>query len=475
MRSFQGVFIAVVLATALILGAFMVNQRRPRSSLVQANVQLIRATGKCAECHRAETAAVVHEFEMSRHNAAGVTCMNCHEPKEGQEAFDHKGFRMAKKVTSLSCKQCHPNEVEQYMRSRHAAPAWAAVTGPGDFTPEQIAFAEAHNPGAVDRPAHALVEVQGPAAITKGCQKCHDIGRPNADGSIGQCTACHARHVASVELARTPETCGQCHMGPDHSQLEIYHESKHGVIFNAQKQHFNLSARPKELTVNDMPVPTCATCHMSGIVGEEHAHDVKPTHNVGERLSYFLFAPVSERRPDYKNKQMAMKETCLNCHTNPKILEFYREAEGVVKSTNKLVKEAEQIIVGLRKDGLLTPEPFDEPIEYLNFDLWHYGGRTAKHGAFMGGADFVQWHGYYEIVAKLAELKHDAEEIRARNKAESVASPAPAQAIDAPPAPKGEAEPAAPAAKPETPTADGAARSTGELPPSVFAPAAPGE
>ena len=61
---------------------------------------------------------------------------------------------------------------------------------------------------------------------------------------------------------------------------------------------------------------------------------------------------------------------------------------------------------GLRDEGLLTPEPFDEPIEFTYFDLWHYFGRTAKHGAFMGGADFVQWHGFYELVNKIAEIEH---------------------------------------------------------------------
>ena len=31
----------------------------------------------------------------------------------------------------------------------------------------------------------------------------------------------------------------------------------------------------------------------------------------------------------------------------------------------------------------------------------------------MGGADFVQWHGFYEINVKLVELKKQAEELRA--------------------------------------------------------------
>ena len=66
----------------------------------------------------------------------------------------------------------------------------------------------------------------------------------------------------------------------------------------------------------------------------------------------------------------------------------------------------------LRRDKLLTPAPFDEPIEFLYFDYWHYFGRTAKHGAFMGGADFVQWHGNYELLSKFVELRKMAGEIR---------------------------------------------------------------
>lgn len=407
--SFRGVFVAVFLGTAMVVGAFLLHAYRPAGDTAHPSAVFVRATGKCADCHRQETGAVVHEFEMSRHSAAGVTCMHCHQQVDGQRTLSHKGFEITRRVTSANCKQCHPEQYDQYLRSRHAAPAWAAVSGSKDFTVEQIAFAEQYHPGAVDRDPHALVEIQGPASVTKGCQKCHDVGKPNDDGSIGSCTACHARHVSSVELARTPETCGQCHMGPDHSQIEIYHESKHGVLFNAQRQHFNLDARPKALTAADMPVPTCATCHMSGM------NNLDVTHDTSERLSYYLFAAVSERREGYRDKQINMKATCLECHTNPRVLEFYREAESVVKSTNVVVKEAESIIEELRAEGLLTPEPFDEPIEFVYFDLWHYYGRTAKHGAFMGGADFVQWHGFYELTAKTVEIKKLAEELRAAN------------------------------------------------------------
>jgi hypothetical protein len=403
---FRAVFAAVFAGTALVVAAFLVHRARPAHETAQPGADFVRATGKCAECHRKETAAVVHQYESSRHAAAGVTCLDCHRPLDGQEPLEHRGFVIARTPTAKNCAECQTTEYEQYLRSRHAAPAWAAVTGSGDFTAEQIAHAERYHPGTVRRAANLLARKEGGAAIQRGCMECHDVGRPNPDGSIGTCTACHARHAASVALARTPETCGQCHMGPDHSQIEIYHESKHGVLFHAQKDSMNLRAPPAELTTRDMNVPTCATCHMSGLDG------LKTTHDTTERLSYWLFAEISDRRPNYQLGQAAMKEVCLKCHATTGVERYYTEAEAVVVSTNEKVGEAKALVRALREEGLLTPEPFDEPIEFLEFDLWHYFGRTAKHGAFMGGADFVQWHGYYEMLNKMVEMKRIAEELR---------------------------------------------------------------
>ena len=95
----------------------------------------------------------------------------------------------------------------------------------------------------------------------------------------------------------------------------------------------------------------------------------------------------------------------------------YREAEAVVQSTNEKVQAANDIITGLRRDKILTTPPFSQPIDFIYFDLWHYDGRTAKHGAFMGGADFVQWHGNYPILARTVELRANAEELRRQHDA----------------------------------------------------------
>ena len=408
--SFKSIFISVFLGTALIVTALIFNAKRPLTETDQPSPDFVRATGKCATCHRRETAAVVHQFEHSEHAKQGVTCLDCHQAAENQETQAHRGFTIAKHLTAKNCSGCHSTEYKQFLRSRHAAPAWAAVTGAKDFTLEQIAFAEKYHKGAVNRPANRLAIAEGESAINVGCLGCHDIGKPNTDGSIGTCTDCHARHSSSIALAREPETCGQCHMGPDHSQLEIYHESKHGVLYNAQKADMNLKASPKTLTTSDMSVPTCVTCHLSGLDG------LNVTHDTTERLSYWLFAAVSDKRPTYQQGQDTMKETCLKCHANTQVEKFYKEAEGVVADTNLKIREAEELMKSLREEGLLTDTAFDEPIEFLYFDLWHYYGRTAKHGAFMGGADFVQWHGNYELLLKMTELKEIARKLRENDK-----------------------------------------------------------
>jgi hydroxylamine dehydrogenase len=80
-------------------------------------------------------------------------------------------------------------------------------------------------------------------------------------------------------------------MGPDHSQIEIYEESKDGVMFQAQERLLNLDTPLKTLTTRDMFVPTCATCHMSGING------MGITHDPSERLSFYW------QMPSLKNAQ----------------------------------------------------------------------------------------------------------------------------------------------------------------------------
>jgi hypothetical protein len=407
--SFRSVFIALVISFGLVLSAFLINRQRPVSETSEGTPALVRATGKCAECHSTRHYSVVHEYELSAHAAKGVNCLECHQPAANQDKLEHHGFTIAKQVTAANCRGCHETEYQQFLRSRHAAPSWAAVYGEAGLSPDQVEFSEKYHPGACKRSPNSLVSLEGASAVVSGCVKCHGVGKPNSDGSIGNCTACHTRHTSSVEIARLPTTCGQCHMGPDHSQLEIYSESKHGVMFEAQKAHLKMKVEPKKLTSRDMFVPTCATCHMSGLNGQ------KVTHDPSERLSYLLAAEISQKRPGYALAQANMKETCTQCHTTPVVERVYTEAELAVSNTNDKVKAAKEIYESLRADKVITGPPFSHPIDFVYFDLWHYYGRTAKHGAFMGGQDFAQWHGNYPILQHTVELKAQAEELRRRH------------------------------------------------------------
>ena len=404
--AFRPVFIAVVIAFALIVSAFLVNRARPHVETDQPSAAFVRASGKCAECHSQQQYSVVHEFEISVHAQKGINCLDCHQGAGSQQTKDHHGFTISTKLTAGNCRSCHEQIYQEYLRSRHAAPSWAAVYGQGGLRPEQVEFSERYQPGGTRRPAHPLTMLEGAASTTSGCAQCHSVGRPNDDGTIGTCTACHTRHTSSVAIARLPMTCGQCHLGPDHSQLEIYEESKHGVMFHAQEKLLKLDAPPKTLSTRDMFVPTCAICHMSGLNGQ------KVTHDPSDRLSYYLADPITKPRPNHDRAQLAMKQICVQCHTPPLVDRVYSEAEKIVASTNEKVTATSAILTALRNDRILTGPPFSQPIDFVYFDLWHYDGRTSKHGAFMGGADFVQWHGNYPMLARTVELRAMSEELR---------------------------------------------------------------
>ena len=121
-------------------------------------------------------------------------------------------------------------------------------------------------------------------------------GRLNPDGSEGSCSACHSRHTFSVATRHaTPDTCGKCHLGPDHPQKEIYEESKHGIAFLAFNDQLKMNLEsPKWVVGEDYHLaPTCANLrYMSATPSmsatkDRAARPGKPvTHDVGMRISW---------------------------------------------------------------------------------------------------------------------------------------------------------------------------------------------
>lgn len=368
---------------------------------------------KCAACHKRVTPDIVEQFSRSTMARSGVRCTDCHVVnKSNPMGKEHEGFFITSSPTPKQCAKCHPAETRQFEHSRHGGPAWVALTGFSDFNSaqqkliNQIPEVNRGPNGIVTATRNSLFDIEGSSVTKAACQTCHSIGKPNPDGSIGNCNKCHLRHEFSIEQVRKPEVCGQCHLGPDHPQMEIYHESAHGVMYQTDGAKWNWSQKPGRLTTKDMPAPTCATCHMSGFGNQSTTHDV------GQRLSKFLFAAVSKDRPNSFEGREAMKSICANCHSNKFIEKQYAKADSVTTFINSKVDEASHIIKGLIKDKIISNKPFATSISFEAFDLWHYYGRTAKFGAYMGGADFVQWHGVYPLLKQLTKIKEEAAALR---------------------------------------------------------------
>ncbi len=398
------VAVIVVLGSALIVMAIGRSGTQVEALQVDA---LANSDNSCVVCHRRTTPGIVEQFGHSTMAKAEVTCQQCHEVKgDYPGGIAHEGTYVLASPTPAMCEKCHATEVAQYYQSRHSLPAYVAFAGSKDLSPQLLAMYEKIPEGSYspDKSRNAIASIEGPDMTPFTCETCHNIGRPAVDGSVGQCQKCHLRHEFNREQARKPETCNACHIGPDHPQWEIYHESPHGIAYSTMGHTWNWNAEAGNLTVNDFPAPTCAICHMSGF------GTTGTTHDVGDRLTWYLFAPISDRRPSWQDNKVRMQGVCMECHNQEFLDSFYTAADKATERVNEWVKQSDDMVAPLQAQNLLTAAPFDEPIDYTYFELWHHWGRTAKFGAWMQGPDYSQWHGAYELISDLAELRQMVDE-----------------------------------------------------------------
>ncbi len=363
----------------------------------------------CVNCHINTAPGIINQYGYSTMAAVGVTCRDCHEVEEDYPGGEsHMGqFHIIASPTPKICGKCHNQQWQQFNRSRHAAPAYAAMRGLDDFNPQQLEDYEAIPEGLFDlaKAPDPLYELLGSDITQLACMACHKIGTPQPDGSIGECQSCHLRHEFSLEQVRRPETCNACHIGPDHPQWEIYQESAHGIAYQTSSEHWAWHGEPGTLTVDDFTAPTCAICHISAFGGSPTTHDV------GDRLSWFLFQEVSTKRPDWDENRERMQDICGECHNDGFIRNFYSEADSATEAINDLVTEGQALMQQLDDNGLLTPEPFDQAIEFAYFNSWHSYAVTAKFGAWMQGANYTQWDGAFPLIQSLVELRMEVNEL----------------------------------------------------------------
>lgn len=389
----------------------------------------------CVACHvkSGNGKTIVEQWRGSKHGNNGIGCLECHSAdKTDKDAFEHHGKTIAAIVTPKDCAQCHEQATNEFEHSHHADAGM--IMGSLDNVLAEVVEGHAgFNNGA------------NPAAAS-GCWQCHGskvellkdengknkydengilmydpktwpntgIGRVNLDGSKGSCSACHTRHSFSSEQARQPENCGKCHLGPDHPQKEIYEESKHGINYRAHREKLNLASDKWVVGEDYSAAPTCATCHMSA------TPDQPITHDVGDRISWTLRPPVSQKvdaaqkqkfekegktLPEdflsWENRRDNMQNVCKQCHTTNYVDNFYSQYDNQVEMYNdKYGIPATAIYKLLKSTELLSPIDFDEKLEWTYFYLWHHEGRRARMGASMMAPDYTQWHGNYDLAER---------------------------------------------------------------------------
>jgi len=385
----------------------------------------------CVTCHEQATPGIVLQWRSSEHAKVGVQCSQCHAAKAGEpDAFDHYGETVAIIVSPQDCGQCHAREFAEQKGSHHAK-AGEILGSLDNLLGEVVGGEPAVNVGC--RQCHgSIVKVDAKGQPTPGTWPNTGMGRINPDGSRGSCSACHARHAFSVRQARQPEACGKCHLGPDHPQMEVWEESKHGIMYRATREELKLDADPWRAGKEYFVGPTCASCHMSA-AGEQPV-----THDVGERISWTLRPAISAKlnlivlengaqvdvlgddpqlpkvgdsyTPPGKEAQKVravlnwqarrerMQDVCRQCHAVPFVQQAYAQFdEAVILYNEKFAKPGKALIDDLRKAGKITPVDFDDPIEWTWYELWHHEGRRARHGAAMQGPDYAWWHGIYDV------------------------------------------------------------------------------
>ncbi len=376
---------------------------------------LSKESQACVSCHQKTSTSIVQHWGASKHFRAKVGCYECHEANSSDpDQFMHHGKRISIIVSPKDCARCHSKEVEEFASSHHAQAG--GILGSLDNVLAEVV--EGNRSFKTKGFPHG-----NSAAAVSGCWQCHGsevkvlkdgkldpatwpntgIGRINPDGSKGSCSACHSRHEFSVAQARNPENCGKCHMGPDHPQMEIYNESKHGIAFRANIDKMNLD-NGKWIPGEDYSAaPTCSTCHMSA------TKDLPVTHDIGMRISWNNRPAVSVRPEvsdaklglpgkdvDWKQRRKNMYSVCLSCHNQSYVDNFYVQYDALVDLYNEKFAKPGIKLMGAAAP-LLNPVKFTNKIDFTWFELWHHEGRRARHAASMMGPDYTHWHGTYEI------------------------------------------------------------------------------
>ena len=460
----------------------------------RGNAQISEETQACLECHENVTPGIVADWRKSLHSSSTIEkaltkkeierrisvtaspseklksveigCYECHglNAKDHKDNFDHFGYSINVIVTPNDCRTCHPEEVKQYSHSKKAYANEILEKNPvySLLVNTLLGVDEAEGTNLKKGPASSLAKGEtcfachGTVLNVTGMKDVesdlgtiqvpkienwpnHGVGRINPDGSLGSCTACHPRHSFSIETARKPYTCGQCHLEPDVPAYNVYKESKHGNIYESKEEHFNFSNVPWT-PGKDFTSPTCAGCHNSLLANKEGDVIVQRTHDFGARLWYRIFGlvyshpqPENPKTYEIKNKEglplptsfdgrladklisreeqeKRMKDfsrVCTGCHSASFANTQLKKVESVSLEADKMVKAATGILSGAWKNKMESDKnPFDENIESLWVRQWLIYANSVRYATAMMGPDYAAFkNGWFELTYNLRQMK----------------------------------------------------------------------
>ncbi len=468
------------------------------SAFVRAGL-VSEATETCLDCHISITPGIVADWQKSSHaqvsmeealakselekriSSSGppddlqgfvIGCAECHmiNNETHTDSFDHNDYTIHTVVSPPDCATCHAIEWDEYQKNIMSKayfnlmdnPLYLdlvnSINGVQHFTDGEL------TPGIADDTTNAAaclachgtrITVDGFVARETDLGEMtfpelnnwpnQGVGRINPDGSIGSCTSCHARHQFSIELARKPATCAQCHKGPDVPAYKVYQVSKHGNIYSAENHHWDFNAVPWTIG-KDFNAPTCAVCHISLLIDEEETVIAARTHQMSDRLDKRIFGliyshphPIDANTSIIKNKAgiplpteltgepvddflidgaeqekrlEKMKTICQSCHSSSWTDGHFVLLDRAIETTNDMTLSTTKLINQIWEEGYAQGLPqgksvFDEAIEKKWVEQWLFYANSVRFSAAMAGADYgVFANGRWQMSKNLREI-HD--------------------------------------------------------------------
>ncbi len=459
----------------------------------------------CLGCHSQLNPGLVSDWENSRHSwmtpqkalekdklkrrfsaeniptelkDKTVGCAECHllNPEKHKDTFNHNGQKVHTIVSPQDCATCHPKEHAQYKKNKMS---FAYKNLVNNLVYDMIIST---SNGLLDYdPKEGISKLKEPDRLSNedSCLFCHGtkvkvtgivdrntpmgtmefadlqgwpnqgVGRINPDGSLGSCSACHARHEFSIAMARQPHTCSECHKGPDVPAYKVYEVSKHGNIFFSRANKWNLD--PVPWTVGqDFTSPSCASCHVSLLVQKGGSLIINRSHQMNDRLYSRIFGlPYAHPQPkspdtsiiknksglplptelsgepvdtfligkqEQESRKKQMKKVCLSCHSAQWTDNHFIKLDRSLETTNHMTKQATKILKTAWQEGLakgLSAEDSitNELIELQWVEQWLFYGNSIRFASAMAGADYGvfangRWYQHKNLRIMIDRLKN---------------------------------------------------------------------